>query len=833
MKQVLLLIFISFGIVHGDMYLQSLRGSNNRLDEANRERNNANRVFDSQNNNRGGYNVGKLNLYEGETVPIAWTNQHGCNSYDTKHCEVLVQIMCDPLIRDGTTTERIPTNPAQCQNFNCDLDVKYGRHESYAWYKQCQQTERNKGLFLASQKINNDQATRTRQNPQGTRRGYECPEERDYWPYWRPSPWADLVIFTKDTAKCELLADESENVKSRWYCEIPEGVELGNNQRIPITEEKCLELEFQIDGGNVTTAQWKESAPNGWPKPACVAAEATRPNHLGLIGHQKQWTYDWTVPAMLNNMAVDEQTCVMRFRYNITQDYDASEPNAETGAFDTLNPGIMTAELNSEQGGNANNSPSTWPMWERFGLTYEDVKCSFRSEQNSEECEGQGDENSREYVLVNNPQVDIVGQKFGNGNNQKQIKLQLAVNTAQYGRTFQDRTHAFVLHKSPSEVGANQKMKFLTVGGKRGNIVQTFPGHEYFFYPEVMHLRQGDFLHVEISGSDTNPNNNDGQGRKGTDRSNICPLKEANYNGGETASDASIIGAAGNNYPAYVLQPEGYSIPQIYKGKPRVIDEETGETEEVICREPDHYTSPMGGIDADVAAALCTGRQVGKHNGDYGNMEELDDMGTAMTHEPIQVTEVGCWNYVSTRNNNFSNRSQKGTLCVDRGEFNANDVGYNGGAMMTDDGWLSFPVGSLDTIYSVTFESQPSNGGVSPIVIVNPPDLGFSDGQGAELGIDYNHRALRKPKVMHKPHGGTSWSEVDDVDYTIRDGKTVAVFTFTESGHYKVEDDVNGAAVAAIAVICAVLVLVLAGVFYCKCIKKEESNDNYTGNIQN
>ena len=34
---------------------------NNRLDERGRERNNANRLFDSQ-NNRGGYNVGHLIL---------------------------------------------------------------------------------------------------------------------------------------------------------------------------------------------------------------------------------------------------------------------------------------------------------------------------------------------------------------------------------------------------------------------------------------------------------------------------------------------------------------------------------------------------------------------------------------------------------------------------------------------------------------------------------------------------------------------------------------------------------------------------------------------------
>lgn len=58
--------------VHSDIYLHNPRGSNNRLDEQGRERNNANRLFDSQNNNRGGYNVGYMYYYAGSTLRIEW-----------------------------------------------------------------------------------------------------------------------------------------------------------------------------------------------------------------------------------------------------------------------------------------------------------------------------------------------------------------------------------------------------------------------------------------------------------------------------------------------------------------------------------------------------------------------------------------------------------------------------------------------------------------------------------------------------------------------------------------------------------------------------------------
>ena len=64
MKIFLLLIFITLisliGHSRQDIYLHSPRGSNNRLNEKSANRQNANRLFDSQNNNRGGYNVGKL-----------------------------------------------------------------------------------------------------------------------------------------------------------------------------------------------------------------------------------------------------------------------------------------------------------------------------------------------------------------------------------------------------------------------------------------------------------------------------------------------------------------------------------------------------------------------------------------------------------------------------------------------------------------------------------------------------------------------------------------------------------------------------------------------------
>merc|ERR1712146_772577 len=104
--------------------------------------------------------------------------------------------------------------------------------------------------------------------------------------------------------------------------------------------------------------------------------------------------------------------------------------------------------------------------------------------------------------------------------------VRLALDTSQTGRTFQDRSHIFKIVERPVGVSAGARIWNLNVRGKRGNIVQVYPGVEYDFTPNTLEMSSSDYVHIQWTGSNPNPNGNDGQGTAGTDRSNIVQIED-------------------------------------------------------------------------------------------------------------------------------------------------------------------------------------------------------------------------------------------------------------------------------------------------------------------
>eukprot|EP00052_Salpingoeca_macrocollata_P011461 m.88360 g.88360 ORF g.88360 m.88360 type:complete len:1333 (+) comp18065_c0_seq1:247-4245(+) len=1046
-----LVLIALLGCAAADMYMQNMRGSNNRLDEANRDRNNANRLFDSQNNNRGGYNVGSLYFYEGETLPIEWTNQHSCGS-DYNHCEIIFQYMCSDTLRDGTTTRTIPRQPSECQNSDCNNDVRYGMHEDYDYYTNCRYRYRNRGLFTADRNLNGNTARFTRQNNNGARRGYECPEERDHYPYWHPTPWIDVQILTNNPERCEWYQANSENVLGRNYCWIPDSwyhhmVARGNDNAgfIPNTETLCNRLntdpnsamvtflrqeiltqfaqlenlvatelaqceqahaaclsqgvgltgapncdvfnaqtispaildavchpcnvsdnswvphphpecptcipatcatafqpvdmvQFNTTDGcapgsrrdrinndwcitdacydrtlgadflarvdqcrsnilasrllfngtncvarsiassdcytnNLPTARWvqapshRERLANQLqvPAPRCTSAPWSRVNHLGngilMQGQTNQFNH-----TMWPHYA---EHCAFRFRYNITtNDYNGLDPHNAGQVNSTLNKnnGNNPAKINLSQyyGLAADDTTQPWlnmrgylfkqnptvqifdyyqhQFYCRNGPAYatsNPARCYRQRNGNPDMRPGQTEAASSAYC----PRFSGLTPPHGTGvkcnstgatpaTTDDDFELRLAINTNQFGRTFQDRSHRHAIRQRPAELRdlCPNEIHSLNVRGKRGNIVQTFPGTEYDMTPNRLHVTEGDCIHVQWTGSNTNPRNNDGQGQAGSDRHNIAQLETIRGEGGRGVQSYGGKGAQGTTWTTARMEPglDGWvqdmsptmadmacppaaapTMTKVHKhnwlkcvlptctwrGRPCTTDTngvrscgacpagfvedpalglQAGWCMNTGCASVDRPRNPttwVAGLDPLEGASSPSWNQdaIGTPNalyfGDWGGshpehldnvtmlgldraaltnlailkpgqlggeLSELDDAGTYFDMPPFVVTQRGTYSYLCTRNNNFSNRSQKGKFVVSDTQVKSSLIGATGGTfgMSTDksftsvattdaqttassDYWVNVPSGCQTGALSLSMSATPSKSGSS------------------------------------------------------------------------------------------------------------------------
>jgi hypothetical protein len=569
------LLFVLIGLVcvissvYGDDYMQHPRGNNNRFRETSADRQNANRLFDSQNNARGGYCWGPpLTYYEGSILAVEWTTQHACGNSNTK-CNLILQYMCSydgegadetQIIRDGTTTNTITTNtdPTSPDYYNQRLndiesdlngEFKYGMNEPYENYFMCTRRDRNKGLWVAGEQPGTS-AMNTRQNTNGDRFGFECTEERDYYPYWHPSPWKDIVVFADDKDDCDYYQKESQNVKAKHFCNGTTDAQLKPNN-----EADCTRAN-----GN-----WIAKAPWGIGKPQCKKAPWGRDNHLGnsFDGHTS--SYNWTLPRTSQEECIKKGSCacVLRMRYNIT-----------------------IGELSGKE--------------------------DWRNNKENGPIQRGPDNNNKIYK-------EYEGMNFT-----------ITIDGQETGRVFQDRSFMFRIASRPNGVPKDATIYNLNVRGKRGNIVQTYPATEYDFVPTFLEVTQGDYVHFQWTGCDFNPAGNAGQGRQSTDRSNIVQI-----------SDMS------RNFPL--------NETEIKKHKLLFKDDELRRRMAMIDQEDCLTYEQLKQQQTEDGTAIEQNPQ---------NCMLLNSAGPRFTGALVKMTDVGSYAYMSTRNNNFSNRSQKGQITV-------------------------------------------------------------------------------------------------------------------------------------------------------------------------
>merc|ERR1719217_517115 len=230
--------------------------------------------------------------------------------------------------------------------------------------------------------------------------------------------------------------------------------------------------------------------------------------------------------------------------------------------------------------------------------------------------------------------------------------LELAVNTNQYGRTFQDRTHAFSIQPRPLGVPVNKNIYNLNVKGKRGNIVQTYPATEYDFHPVAMEVGTDDYVHIQWTGNDNTNNNgnNNGEGTDNEDRHNIVQLANTGLDVPlALGPNAATPGNVGPNQIGNV----GVQTPSMFdvqwEWNPEVQGQFAG------ARDVGALTKQF----ALVKQANCDANP--NNDQDGNNCEKLNNAQATVDLGMLKI-KPGQYKYMSSRNNNFSNRAQKAVL---------------------------------------------------------------------------------------------------------------------------------------------------------------------------
>jgi hypothetical protein len=233
-----------------------------------------------------------------------------------------------------------------------------------------------------------------------------------------------------------------------------------------------------------------------------LGAPVQRDNHLGNVdstvaSEAKQPVhFVWRIPENLTG------TAVLRIRYNVTQgDFKrlekaeggtaprrasassngTGEPLAEFMQTNARKLQILETDQTQELSEWEEAWTSDWAKTKALGKDIENfnlfwdyfhVDATF----NDKEFHGMVDDPYKDFVGLGALEaVQAAAPARVSG------PLRLNVNTAQFPRTFEDRTHTFRIKPRPPEVSSSARIVNYNVRGRRGNIVQVYPSVEYDF----------------------------------------------------------------------------------------------------------------------------------------------------------------------------------------------------------------------------------------------------------------------------------------------------------------------------------------------------------------
>lgn len=739
-----MLLFLFVGLVYGDVYMHSPRGANDRNCERNVNRNNGNLLYDTQNNAKGGYAcpravassaatfpakglTPKLVFQEGSKLEVEWTAQHGSGNAESDekqkatalniadaqnvHSELVVQLGCastlDPagvygkmytgqagleylaVPREGipntdndAATNRAGTaDPGVAQGAAAGTNLRFGIHETPAWYNECNRVERNKGLFTADQNVNRRSAIGTRQNPNGGRRGLECPEERDYYPYWRPSPFLDVAYLVDDKARC------GSGITPCGGTNAPCGVVNGGTNDVPLTGDWVgnsagysatqtpgagavahgLCTVTTADGNNIVpkTAPARDAANNNaqrnaynqrrWPnsEAACTAIGATWTKNMftsmfTMAATSAQWT---ATPALAVQAAASmgaECKVIDASRSNHLGNSNTDDTASRyTMTIPTVNPATLEAQSTTT------GEPCFLRL--RYNMSSSDYARDANAALNGNNSPIQQDP----LVKVGPGASDVV---------------QLALNTNQVARTFQDRSYVFYIKPKTAPQGI--EVINVNVRGKRGNIVQTYPAVEYDMIPNKIKVDPQTELDIQWVGSDYNPRRgcNDGEGGPYRGDNNVANGLNANTQGSNQNSRTDRMTLLGvrdpqKNYPN--TGPADTTTPSMMAGPNELFT--VAQAKRFAYADAHAHFAQLAEVTGQATLNCLTATEINAINNENRqenhprNCAEGNALLPYFQTETIKFTsaqENQNFMAYSPRNNNFSNRDSKFIVMV-------------------------------------------------------------------------------------------------------------------------------------------------------------------------